>query len=113
MAEFVTLVSTQGLPIVIVSVLLVGIVKGIPKLFSWVAKRLDEIIDVYKSFIQEQVRTMAEIRDESREIYESNRNLIEMVVDVTGKVDVIEESVEEMKEDVRIIRDNILEHNNR
>lgn len=109
MAEIVTLLSTQGIPIVIVAVILIGVIKGIPKFFRWCGMQWEDIKGVFKNYISEQVDMMKEVRDSNREIMTENRKLVDTVLHITNKVGVIEDKVDGMSEDIKIIKNKITE----
>lgn len=108
-AEIITLISTQGMPIVIVGVILIGIVNGMPKFFKWCGIQWEDIKNVFKSYMNEQVDMMKEVRDSNREIMAENRKLVNTVLNITDQVGTIESKVDGMSEDIKIIKDKIIE----
>lgn len=110
MEEMITLISQQGYGLVITGVLLVGAVKGIPMFFKWLGEQWEELKEVFKNYIAEQVRTMKEIRESNREITEINREirnsnvqLISQVFTIGDKVDKVVEEVDGIKTKIEIV----------
>lgn len=123
MAEIVTLISTQGMPILVTAVLLIGIVKGVPKFFKWCGVQWEDIKNVFKNYMNEQIEAIKEVKEGNKEILKSNQEIVEMsrsifktneelvgtVIDFTTKVDAIEIKVDDMSEDIKVIKEKITE----
>lgn len=127
MTEIVTLISTQGMPIIVTAVLLIGVIKGIPKFFKWCGIQFEDVKNVFKSYMNEQIEAIKEIKDSNRDILKSNQEIVEMsrsifrtneelvgtVIEFTTKVNAIsdrtiaiENKVDEVIEEVKTIKND-------
>lgn len=114
MVELITLISTQGIGLVVSGVFLFGLVVGVPKFFKWVGLQCEDLKNMFKNYIGEQIKTMQEVRDTNREIRDSNqeilnsnRELISKVFSITGKVDVIGSKVEDIEDKMGVMDNKI------
>lgn len=90
MEEIVTIISSQGIGLVIAATFLFALVRGIPKFFTWLGAQWEELKDVFKSYVNEQIQTM-------KELSLSNKELVETVSTITGKVAAIEDKVDSIE----------------
>lgn len=84
-----TLIANQGIGLLIAGLCIFALIKGVPKFFAWLSAQWEELKDVFKGYINEQIETM-------KELSTANKELVATVSTITSKVDAIEDKVEKI-----------------
>lgn len=93
MEKLIEMITNQGMGLVIAALVIYGIVKGLPEFFIWLNNQWEELKDVFKDYIGEQIDTM-------KELSRANKELVATVSNITSKVDTIEVKVKTIDEKV-------------